>query len=177
METVATPEAWDADPELVWRFYSQRRREAQASRPNAAHYALAELEKKIGKRFFLCSQNVDDLHERGGSRNMVHMHGELFKSRCEADCGAAAIEDSNSYNSLGEVPICACGGRLRPHIVCGSEKFRWGCRASSGRLTAVRSCWWWGRRERCIRRQVSFIGPKCVEVYRPGPIMLALKRH
>ncbi len=80
VETVATPEGWEANPELVWQFYSQRRREAQASQPNAAHYALAELEKRIGDRFFLCSQNVDDLHERSGSRNMVHMHGEPFKS-------------------------------------------------------------------------------------------------
>ena len=79
VETVATPEGWDANPELVWQFYSQRRREAQASQPNPAHYALAELEKRIGDRFFLCTQNVDDLHERAGSRNLVHMHGELFK--------------------------------------------------------------------------------------------------
>src|ERR1035437_1714675 len=98
VEEVATPEGWDANHELVWQFYSQRRREAQASLPNAAHYALAELEKQIGDRFFLCTQNVDDLHERAGSRNLVHMHGELFKSRCEANCGAAILEDSHSYN-------------------------------------------------------------------------------
>ena len=121
VETVATPEAWEANPELVWQFYSQRRREAQASQPNAAHYALAELEKAIGDRFFLCSQNVDDLHERSGSRTMVHMHGELFKSRCERNCGAPVIEDSHSYNSLGEIPRCRCGARLRPHIVWFGE--------------------------------------------------------
>ncbi|MGO8720924.1 MAG: SIR2 family NAD-dependent protein deacylase [Acidobacteriaceae bacterium] len=121
VETVATPEAWEANPELVWQFYSQRRREAQASYPNAAHVALAELERKIGDRFFLCSQNVDDLHERSGSHNMVHMHGELFKSRCEANCGAAVIEDSHSYNFLGEIPACVCGARLRPHIVWFGE--------------------------------------------------------
>ncbi|MHB2009779.1 MAG: SIR2 family NAD-dependent protein deacylase [Acidobacteriaceae bacterium] len=121
VETVATPEGWEANPELVWQFYSQRRREAQASQPNAAHFALAELEKRIGDRFFLCSQNVDDLHERAGSRNMVHMHGELFKSRCEANCGAPIIEDSHSYNFIREIPICACGSRLRPHIVWFGE--------------------------------------------------------
>jgi NAD-dependent deacetylase len=121
VETVATPEGWDANPELVWQFYSQRRREAQTSQPNPAHYALAELEKKIGDRLFLCSQNVDDLHERSGSRNVVHMHGELFKSRCEANCGAPIIEDSNSYNSIAETPRCACGARLRPHIVWFGE--------------------------------------------------------
>ncbi len=121
VETVATPEGWDANPELVWQFYSQRRREAQASQPNAAHYALAELEEKIGERFLLCSQNVDDLHERAGSRNMVHMHGELFKSRCEANCGAPIIADSHSYNSLREIPNCVCGSRMRPHIVWFGE--------------------------------------------------------
>jgi NAD-dependent deacetylase len=121
VESVATPEAWEANPEVVWQFYSQRRREAEASRPNAAHYALAELEQRIGDRFFLCTQNVDDLHERAGSKNLVHMHGELFKSRCEADCGAPAIGDSYSYNSLREIPPCACGSRLRPQIVWFGE--------------------------------------------------------
>lgn len=121
VETVATPEGWEANPELVWQFYSQRRREAQSSQPNAAHYALAELEKQIGNRFFLCTQNVDNLHERAGSQNLVHMHGELFKSRCEANCGALIIEDSHSYNSTREIPMCACGSRLRPHIVWFGE--------------------------------------------------------
>jgi NAD-dependent deacetylase len=106
---------------LVWQFYSQRRRDAQSSQPNAAHYALAELEQQIGERLFLCTQNVDDLHERAGSKNLVHMHGELFKTRCEADCGAAILEDSHSYNSLGEIPTCGCGSRLRPHIVWFGE--------------------------------------------------------
>ena len=121
VETVATPEGWDANPELVWQFYSQRRREARASQPNPAHRALAELEKQIGERFFLCTQNVDDLHERAGSQNLVHMHGELFRSRCEANCGAPIIEDSHGYNSIREIPMCACGSRLRPHIVWFGE--------------------------------------------------------
>jgi NAD-dependent deacetylase len=121
VETVATLEGWEANPELVWQFYSQRRREAQASQPNSAHFALAELEKRIGDRFFLCTQNVDDLHERAGSENLVQMHGELFKSRCEANCGAAIINDSHSYNSVREIPKCACGSRLRPHIVWFGE--------------------------------------------------------
>ena len=121
VETVATPEAWDANPELVWQFYSQRRIECLASHPNPAHDALAQLEQKIGGRLFLCSQNVDDLHERSGSRDMVHMHGELFKSRCEANCGARVIEDRKSYNSMAEIPRCGCGARLRPHIVWFGE--------------------------------------------------------
>lgn len=121
VETVATPEGWDANPELVWQFYSQRRREARASQPNPAHRALAELEKRIGERLFLCTQNVDNLHERAGSQNLIHMHGELFRSRCEANCGAPLIEDSHSYNSIREIPMCACGSRLRPHIVWFGE--------------------------------------------------------
>jgi NAD-dependent deacetylase len=121
VDTVATPEGWEANPELVWQFYSQRRTEAQASEPNAAHYALAKLEEQLDGRFFLCTQNVDDLHERAGSQNPVHMHGELFRSRCEADCGAPIIEDSHSYNSIREIPTCTCGSRLRPHIVWFGE--------------------------------------------------------
>ena len=83
VDEVATPEAWEDDPARVWRFYSERRRHAREAEPNAAHIALAELEERLGERFFLCTQNVDNLHERAGSRRMVHMHGELFVSRCE----------------------------------------------------------------------------------------------
>src|ERR1700723_3072919 len=82
VEEVATPEAWQADPELVWRFYSMRRRDALASTPNAGHTALAQIEERLGERFYLCTQNVDDLHERAGSRRVHHMHGTLFQSRC-----------------------------------------------------------------------------------------------
>src|SRR5579875_4090408 len=80
VEEVATPEAWEEDPERVWRFYSMRRRDARRAEPNAGHRALAELEQQLGERFFLCTQNVDDLHERAGSRRLLHMHGELFVS-------------------------------------------------------------------------------------------------
>jgi NAD-dependent deacetylase len=126
VDTVATPEGWRADPELVWRFYSQRRADARGSQPNAAHRALAELEKQVngqqaGRGLFLCTQNVDDLHERAGSRNLVHMHGELFKSRCADDCGAPIQEDRDVYQSLSEVPRCVCGARMRPHIVWFGE--------------------------------------------------------
>ncbi|HYK36897.1 NAD-dependent deacylase [Alloacidobacterium sp.] len=121
VEDVATPEAWEANPELVWRFYSMRRRDAQRSEPNPAHHAFAALESQIGDRFFLCTQNVDDLHERAGSRNLVHMHGELFSSRCESECGAAAIADKNLYESITQIPTCSCGARIRPNIVWFGE--------------------------------------------------------
>src|ERR1700761_1951622 len=93
VEDVATPEAWEADPEQVWKFYSMRRRDALRCNPNPAHDALAALESKIHDRFFLCTQNVDDLHERAGSRSLVHMHGELFSSRCEETCGKSPFAD------------------------------------------------------------------------------------
>src|SRR5215470_5496201 len=79
IEEVASPHAWRRDPRLVWDFYSMRRRVAAAAKPNAAHFVLAKLEKRLEERLFLCTQNVDDLHEKAGSMQVVHMHGELFK--------------------------------------------------------------------------------------------------
>jgi NAD-dependent deacetylase len=121
VEDVATPEAWDEDAERVWRFYSERRRGAGLAEPNAAHRALAELEQRIGDRFFLVTQNVDDLHERAGSRRLIHMHGELFQSRCEANCGRAPFRDHALYETEEAIPRCGCGGRVRPHIVWFGE--------------------------------------------------------
>ncbi|MGC1300080.1 MAG: NAD-dependent deacylase [Alloacidobacterium sp.] len=121
VEEVATPEAWEANPELVWQFYSIRRRDAQRCEPNPAHQALAVLESQIGGRFFLCTQNVDDLHERAGSRHLVHMHGELFSSRCESNCGTHVFADKNVYESAVQIPTCACGAQLRPNIVWFGE--------------------------------------------------------
>ena len=120
VEEVATPEAWDADPELVWRFYSMRRRDALAVEPNAAHIALARIEEKLGDRFYLCTQNVDDLHERGGSRRVHHMHGSLFQSRC-VRC-AKPFADQSFYEMAAALPMCNnCGAPVRPHIVWFGE--------------------------------------------------------
>jgi NAD-dependent deacetylase len=121
VEDVCTPEAWERNPALVWEFYSQRRADGAKAQPNPAHIALAELEKRIGDRFFLCTQNVDDLHERAGSVRLVHMHGELGKSRCSAECGAAPVEDRTVYKDLSAVGRCTCGALLRPHIVFFGE--------------------------------------------------------
>lgn len=121
VEEVATPEAWEANPELVWQFYSMRRRDAVRSEPNPGHYALAALESVIGERLFLCTQNVDDLHERAGSKHVTHMHGELFASRCEADCGKPFFVDTNLYESAARIPSCTCGAKIRPHIVWFGE--------------------------------------------------------
>ena len=120
VEEVATPEAWRANPELVWRFYSMRRRDAMAAEPNAGHKALAALEARLGERFYLCTQNVDDLHERAGSRRVHHMHGSLFLSRC-VRCNEP-FEDRDVYETAEELPKCgACGQAVRPHIVWFGE--------------------------------------------------------
>src|SRR6202789_2942833 len=121
IEDVCTPEAWECNPALVWEFYSERRAQGGLAHPNPAHLALAELERKLGARFFLCTQNVDDLHERAGSVRLVHMHGELAKSRCEWECGRAPVQDMAVYKTLSEVGRCVCSGRLRPHIVFFGE--------------------------------------------------------
>ncbi len=120
VEEVATPEAWEADRELVWRFYSMRRRDALAAEPNASHLALAAVERVLGERFYLCTQNVDDLHERAGSQRVHHMHGTLFQSRCER-CNQP-FADQALYESRAEHPLCAtCGSFVRPHIVWFGE--------------------------------------------------------
>jgi NAD-dependent deacetylase len=121
VEDVCTPEAWERDPWRVWEFYSARRAAGAKAEPNPGHTALAELERQLSDRFFLCTQNVDDLHERAGSRRLVHMHGELSKARCERECGRPPVEDHAIYRSLVEVGRCPCGGRLRPHIVFFGE--------------------------------------------------------
>lgn len=120
VEQVATPDAWHADPELVWRFYSMRRRDALAAQPNAAHLALAKIEQKLGNHFYLCTQNVDDLHERAGSLRVHHMHGSVFASRC-VRCNSP-FADLELYETASKLPRCReCGAPVRPHIVWFGE--------------------------------------------------------
>lgn len=115
---VATPEAYDADPDLVQRFYDERRQALQRARPNAAHEALARLEERLGDDLYLVTQNVDDLHERGGSQRVVHMHGRLLSAWCES-CDTHTDWDG----TLADRPACpACGSRtLRPDVVWFGE--------------------------------------------------------
>jgi NAD-dependent deacetylase len=114
-EEVASPHAWRRDPQLVWEFYSMRRRVALAAKPNPGHLAIAKLENTLRERLFLCTQNVENLHEQAGSAHVTHMHGELFKSRCDT-CRLAPFADTKTYEPPEEIPSCQCGGLIRPHI-------------------------------------------------------------
>lgn len=118
---LANIEAWEKDPRLVWQYYSDRRSSARDAKPNAAHAALARWSKEFGNgRLFLCTQNVDGLHEAAGSKDVVHIHGRLFESRCSSDCGRPAFADYNSY--ADELPRCACGALVRPSVCWFGEQ-------------------------------------------------------
>jgi NAD-dependent deacetylase len=118
VEEVATPEGFAQDPALVHAFYNARRRQLAEVAPNAAHVALAELERRWPAEVLLVTQNVDDLHERAGSRNLIHLHGELLKVRC-VNCDG--IHPWASDLDL-DTRCPACGeAALRPHIVWFGE--------------------------------------------------------
>ena len=121
VEDVATPEAWARDPEMVWRFYQARRNQLLEVEPNPAHLALAELESKA-ERFTLVTQNVDDLHERGGSSSVIHMHGRLGSLRCE-ETGRSEVRMGEGDLGEGFVTCrcCANASRMRPDIVWFGE--------------------------------------------------------
>ena len=115
IEDVATPGAWRKDPKLVLEFYNMRRKDVAAAKPNAAHLILAELERDFDVH--IITQNIDDLHERAGSTNILHLHGEIFKMRSVKDEELVyeIIEDIN-YGDTAED-----GAQLRPHIVWFEE--------------------------------------------------------
>jgi NAD-dependent deacetylase len=124
VEKVATPEGFEEDPRLVWRFYSERRRKAKTVRPNSGHAALAVAEARMSDRFLLVTQNVDGLHRRAGSVRLVEIHGNLFETRCSG-CRREPFPDDREY--LGEPPRCEeCAGHgrvglLRPAVVWFGE--------------------------------------------------------
>ncbi len=116
IEDVATPEAWHKNPQLVLDFYNLRRKDALKALPNDGHKALVKLEEKY--EVIIITQNVDDLHEKAGSTNVVHLHGELFKSRSTAD--ENLVYDIKGWElKLGDK--CEKGAQLRPHIVWFGE--------------------------------------------------------
>ncbi|MFQ5465324.1 MAG: NAD-dependent deacylase [Thermodesulfobacteriota bacterium] len=115
-EDLATPEAFRAAPELVWQWYDWRRGLVAGLKPNAAHYALAELEKRFPS-FTLITQNVDGLHELAGSTRVIELHGSIWRTRCTV-CEARS---SNRDVPLEIPPKCGCGGLLRPDVVWFGE--------------------------------------------------------
>lgn len=117
IEDVATPEAWQRNPELVLRFYNERRKQMRETKPNAGHDALIELEKAFD--VWVITQNVDDLHERAGSKNVLHLHGELSKLRSTKNPNLIYTPD-HWETKMGDV--CELGAQLRPHIVWFGEQ-------------------------------------------------------
>ncbi|MFK7864611.1 MAG: Sir2 family NAD+-dependent deacetylase [Pseudohongiellaceae bacterium] len=121
VEDVATPEGFERNPQLVYEFYNQRRRQLVSPNiePNAAHKALAAFEKTFKGSFLLVTQNVDNLHERAGSTNVLHMHGQLLKMRCLNSRLIFDIRDDFDFDT--HCRCCRSPGNLRPHIVWFGE--------------------------------------------------------
>jgi NAD-dependent deacetylase len=112
---VASPQGWQKDPELVLDFYNQRRKEVAKALPNAAHKGIADLEKEFNVT--VITQNIDDLHERAGSKNVLHLHGQIFKMRSEED-------ENTFYDITGDIQLgqkAPDGAQLRPHVVWFGE--------------------------------------------------------
>ncbi len=119
VEDVASPAGFQRDPALVFSFYNERRKKIRKAQPNAAHLALARLEREFVGTVTVVTQNIDDLHERAGSRNVIHMHGEVLKAQCR-DCRNISPCE-NTLDETNQCPACQVVGRLRPHIVWFGE--------------------------------------------------------
>lgn len=119
VEDVCTPEAFQSNPKIVWEFYKQRYRQLKSAKPNAGHFALAELEEFLGENFILITQNVDGLHQLAGNQRVIEMHGSLNRCFCQ-DCGAEF--EMAKINLDEDLPHCPdCRGKLRPDIVWFGE--------------------------------------------------------
>lgn len=116
VEDVATPEAWERDPETVQRFYNIRRSACRKAQPNAGHLALVELEKYAS--VYIITQNIDDLHERAGSKNIIHLHGEIMKGQSAQFPELVYTLESDEITSDQK---CEMGFPLRPHVVWFGE--------------------------------------------------------
>ncbi len=115
-EALASPAGFARNPALVWRWYAERRVKARAAQPNPGHYALAELARRV-PRLTLITQNIDGLHQRAGSPDVIELHGSLHRARCIAD---GSIHDTWDYDA--ELPHCPdCGALLRPDVVWFGE--------------------------------------------------------
>lgn len=121
IEDVATPEGFQRNPDLVQNFYNERRKDLLAPhiKPNKAHLALAKLEKLFTGKVTIVTQNIDNLHERGGSKHVIHMHGELLKSRCSHS--NKVVKQSGDLFTGDLCSCCDPAAQLRPHIVWFGE--------------------------------------------------------
>lgn len=121
VDEVATPEGFAKNPQLVYEFYNQRRTQLLSDqiRPNAAHTALAKFEHDFAGSFMLVTQNIDNLHERAGSQNVLHMHGELLKMRCVNSKMLFDTRDNFDFDT--HCQCCRSPGNLRPHVVWFGE--------------------------------------------------------
>lgn len=113
IEDVASPMGFERDPRLVWNFYNARRNNVQTVSPNPGHFSLVQIEQRWGDRFTLVTQNVDGLHRVAGSKNLLEIHGSLYRTRC-TECRTIA---NRGLEPLADLPTCECGGLLRPDIV------------------------------------------------------------
>ena len=118
-EDLATPEAFARDPRLVWEWYDWRRTLIAACEPNPAHQVLARWSARPG--FTLITQNVDGLHERAGTTNVIRFHGSVWEMRCASGCGAASWEDRQVPLGSLPPPCPSCGGLARPNVVWFGE--------------------------------------------------------
>ncbi|ERB64235.1 NAD-dependent protein deacylase [Vibrio coralliilyticus OCN008] len=121
IEDVATPEGFERNPDLVQDFYNQRRLKLQEEgiEPNAAHLALGRLEKELEGTVTIITQNIDNLHERGGSVNVIHMHGELLKARCSES--NQVVEEKGEVKTGDLCHCCQIPSQMRPHVVWFGE--------------------------------------------------------
>jgi len=116
-EELATPDAFARDPELVWEWYDWRRQKIAEAKPNAGHVALAEL-AGVASKLTLITQNVDGLHQAGGSENIVELHGCIWRMRCVAE---GTVEDNRDVPLADIPPRCGCGSLMRPDVVWFGE--------------------------------------------------------
>jgi len=117
-EKLASPEAFLNDPRLVWEWYDWRRQIIHKAQPNPGHHALVEMERRAREQFTLVTQNVDGLHDRAGSRNVVKLHGDIWQVRCTG-CGKGRHDERVPMDPLP--PLCPCGALLRPAVVWFGE--------------------------------------------------------
>jgi NAD-dependent deacetylase len=119
---LATPQAFQRDPKLVWDWYEYRRTLIQPAQPNAGHIALTQIEQHTPE-FLLITQNVDDLHERAGSQQIVHLHGKIAENKCFDNCqGTPTLIEADALDLEETPPHCPhCGGYIRPNVVWFGE--------------------------------------------------------